>query len=207
MKILFATTNKAKVKFYATRLKEKGLDLVTLSDMGITQEFEETGNTPLENAIIKATGYAAISKMPTIAIDDGLYLDTIPDELQPSVHVRRINGKRLTDNEMIEYYIGLVNQYGTNGELKGYFTKGIALVYGDHVQTFQKDAKRVFTNKRSEVINEGYPLASIQILPTIHKFKSELTREEEASTMDIEHQSIFDFLFQAMENLEQVHID
>jgi inosine/xanthosine triphosphate pyrophosphatase family protein len=33
MKILFATTNKAKVKFYAARLKEKGIDIVTLDDL------------------------------------------------------------------------------------------------------------------------------------------------------------------------------
>ena len=30
MKILFATTNQAKVRYYATRLQEKGFDIVTL---------------------------------------------------------------------------------------------------------------------------------------------------------------------------------
>lgn len=105
MKILFATTNKAKLKFYDTRLKEKGIDFVTLLDMGITEEVTENGDTPLENAIIKAVGYAKLSGLPAIAIDDGLYFDNMPNELQPGVHVRRVNGKRLNDGEMIKYYI------------------------------------------------------------------------------------------------------
>ena len=53
---------------------------------------------------------------------------------------------------------------------------------------------RLFVNRQSEIIDEGYPLASIQIVAPVNKFKSELTREEEAITMDIEQQPIFDFL-------------
>jgi hypothetical protein len=103
---------------------------------------------------------------------------------------------------MIEYYINLVNEYGNNGELKGYFLKGIALVYDNNVQSFENKGDRLFVNGKSEVIDEGYPLASIQIIPSLNKFKSELTREEEALTMDIEHKPIFDFLFEALEKIE-----
>lgn len=202
MKILFATTNKAKVKFYATRLKEKGIDIVTLDDLNITKDVEENGNTPLENAIIKATEYYKISGLPTIAVDDGLYFYNVPEHIQPGTHVKRVNGKKLNDDEMIEHYINLVNEYGNNGELKVYFLKGIALVYDDNVQSFENKGDRLFVNRKSEVLDEGYPLASIQIIPSLNKFKSELTREEEALTMDIEHKPIFDFLFEALEKIE-----
>ena len=35
MKILFATTNPAKVKRYADKLKEKNIEVLTIKDLGI----------------------------------------------------------------------------------------------------------------------------------------------------------------------------
>ncbi len=46
--------------------------------------------------------------MPTIGMDDTLYLEGVPDELQPGLFVRRVNGKALNDEEMIEYYTYLL---------------------------------------------------------------------------------------------------
>ena len=37
-------------------------------------------------------------------MDNNLFIEGIPDELQPGVFVRRINGKELNGDEMIEYY-------------------------------------------------------------------------------------------------------
>lgn len=203
MKILFATTNKAKVRYYANKLKEKGIDIVTLSDLDISIDVEEDGLNPMENAVIKAKAYAKISGLPTIALDDGLFLENVPKEVQPGTNVRRVNGKRLDDQEMIDYYIGLVNQYGSNGKLNGYFLKGVGISYQDSVIPFQKKTPRCFTNQRSKVIDEGYPLASIQIIPGVNKFKSELTKEEEEVTMDVEQKEIFEFMLETISNLEQ----
>ena len=114
MKYLLATTNKAKIKRYAPKLIENGIDIVTLNDLNLELDIDENGNNPTENAIIKATAYNKATNMPAIAIDDGLFLDNVPNEIQPGTHVRRVNGKRLNDQEMIEHYISLVNKYGNN---------------------------------------------------------------------------------------------
>ena len=45
-------------------------------------------------------------------MDNNLYIEGLPDEKQPGTHVRRINGKELNDEEMIEYYSKLGNEYG-----------------------------------------------------------------------------------------------
>lgn len=74
MKILLATTNKAKIRYYGNKLKQKGIDIVTLEELGITCDVDETGNNPIENAVIKAKAYYEISHIPTIALDDGLFL-------------------------------------------------------------------------------------------------------------------------------------
>lgn len=203
MKYLLATTNKAKIRYYGTKLKEKGIDIITLNDLDIDIEVDETGKNPTENAVIKATAYNNLSKIPTIALDEGLFLKGVPDEIQPGTHVRRINGKRLDDNEMIDYYISLVNKYGINGKLPGYFLKGVAIVNGDETYTFEYKANREFTNRQSAIIDEGYPLASIQIIESIGKFKSELTEEEEKITMDVEQKDIFDFILKSITTIEK----
>lgn len=203
MKYLLATTNKAKIRYYGTKLKEKGLDIVTLNDLNIEIDVDETGKNPIENAVIKATEYNKLSNIPTIALDERLFLDGVPDEIQPGTHVRRVNGRRLDDNEMIDYYTSLVNQYGVNGKLRGYFLKGVAIVNGNDIFTFEYKANREFTNKKSEIIDDGYPLASIQIIESVGKFKSELTEEEEKNTMDVEQKDIFDFILNTITSMEQ----
>lgn len=203
MKYLFATTNKAKVRRYGEKLKENGIDLVTLNDLNLELDVDESGKNPIENAIIKATAYNKATNMTTIAIDDGLFLDNVPDEVQPGTHVRRVNGKRLNDEEMIDYYISLVNKYGTNGELTGYFKKGVAIVTGDNTYTFEHKSGRKFTNKQSPKIDEGYPLASIQMIESLGKFKSELTHEEEEQLMKLEKEEITQFIINTIKKLEK----
>ena len=96
--------NPAKIKTYSNKLKEKGINLKSLVDLNINIEIEENGKDSIENAIIKAKGYYEFAKIPTIGMDNSLFIEGIADSEQPGTHVRRINGKRLTDKEMIEYY-------------------------------------------------------------------------------------------------------
>lgn len=203
MKYLLATTNKAKIRYYGTKLKEKGIDIVTLNDLNIDIDVDETGKDPIENAIIKASEYNKVSSMPTIALDEGLFLENVPEEVQPGTLVRRVNGKRLDDKEMIEHYISLVNKYGDDGKLSGYFLKGVAIVNEDDVYTFEYKTIREFTNQQSEIIDDGYPLASIQIIESVGKFKSELTPEEEKITIDLEQKDILDFILNTINVIEE----
>lgn len=203
MKYLFATTNKAKIRRYGTKLIEKRIELLTLEDLNIDIDINENGNNPIENAIIKATAYNKISNTPTIAMDEGLFLYNVPDELQPGTHVRRVKGKRLNDKELIKHYISLVNNYGTNGELLGYFKKTVAIINGNDTYTFEYKADRKFTNKQSKIIDEGYPLASIQIVQPFGKFKSELTKEEENLAINEERKNILNFILDIINKIEE----
>lgn len=116
MKLLFGTGNEAKLSVMKNRLEKIDIQLIGLSDLkaeGKTiPKVQESGNTPLENARLKALAYYKAFQMPVFSCDSGLYFDNVPDEIQPGVHVRNVNGKCLTDEEMMEYYAGLVRQYG-----------------------------------------------------------------------------------------------
>ena len=92
------------------------IELIGLNDLRAEGKFIpeviEDGNTPLENARLKAMAYYEAFQIPVFSCDSGLYFDNVPDEVQPGVHVRNVNGKSLSDDEMIDYYSGLGKKYG-----------------------------------------------------------------------------------------------
>ena len=57
MKVLFATTNPAKIRRYASKLEEAGIDVITLKDINLKLDVKETGKNAIENAYINR--YAA----------------------------------------------------------------------------------------------------------------------------------------------------
>ena len=54
MEVLFATNNPAKIKIYADKLEQNGIELKTLLDLKVPDDVEENGKNSIENAIIKA---------------------------------------------------------------------------------------------------------------------------------------------------------
>ena len=116
--ILFATGNTAKVDRFYEKLLKNGILLKSLKDININIDIEENGKNAIENAMIKAKAYYDATKITTMAMDDTMYIDGIPEEKQPGVFVRRVNGKRLNDKEMIDYYTNLVKTYGKDGKMK-----------------------------------------------------------------------------------------
>ena len=62
------------------------------------------------NALIKAKECYKITNLPSIGMDDSLYLEGVPDNLQPGLFVRRVNGKTLSDEEML----AAINEMGGN---------------------------------------------------------------------------------------------
>ena len=104
MKILYGTTNNGKLQAMKTAVKDLDIELISLNDVDSDMpNINENGTTPLENAEIKARAYYEAFHMPVFSCDSGLYFDEVKEEEQPGIHVRRINGKELSDDEMIQY--------------------------------------------------------------------------------------------------------
>jgi XTP/dITP diphosphohydrolase len=61
-------------------LRDCPFELVSLDELGITEEVEETGATFEENARIKACAYAALGGLLTLADDSGLEVDALGGE-------------------------------------------------------------------------------------------------------------------------------
>ena len=99
MKILYGTTNKAKLHVMKNAVESLDVELIGLGDMDSELPYIiENGETPLENAEIKARAYYEAFHIPVFSCDSGLYFDELKEDEQPGLHVRRVNGKELTDD-------------------------------------------------------------------------------------------------------------
>ena len=127
-KILFATENQSKAKRFKNGLLKNDIEIITINDLEKKVNIEENGNNAIENALIKARAYANVYNYPVLAMDDNLYIEGIPEDKQPGMYVRRVNGKRLNDEEMIEHYTNLAKTYGKNGKLTCRWVYGMALI-------------------------------------------------------------------------------
>jgi len=187
MKILFATGNPAKAKRFEKGLLEKGIEIITLKDIDKDVEINENGKTAIENALIKARAYSEVVDIPVFAMDDNLYLENVPEEKQPGTFVRRVNGKRLDDEEMIKHYTGLVKDYGINGKLTCRWVYGIAVISNDKENTYTWSKDDFYmVDIPSDKINPGYPLNTISINKKLNKYFTDITEEDKAMLQEDE---------------------
>ena len=177
MKVLFATGNPAKVKRYKESLEKNGIELITIKDIGINLNIDENGKDAIENACIKAKTYYDITKMPTIGMDNNLFIDGIDESLQPGTHVRRVGGRQLSDEEMITYYTRLVKDHGEKLQAKWVYGMVVITDKSCDELTWSKD-KFYFVSTPCSKRNPGYPLDSISIIPEFNKYLVELSDEE-----------------------------
>lgn len=189
MKILFATTNSAKIKKYSSKLEELGLQVLTLKDIDTKLKVEENGKNAIENAYIKAKSYYEETGIITIGIDDTLFIKELPEDKQPGTNVRRVNGKELTDDEMIEYYTNLVKENGD--KLTAKWVYGMVIYDGKEPKqyTWSKD-NFYFVATPSEKRTPGYPLSSISVVPENNKYYVDLTPEEKNNNKNNENDVI-----------------
>ena len=83
MQLLYATSNPAKYTAMRDALQPLGIRLLSLRDMEQAPVAPEEGGSPLENARQKALFYYDHYGIPLFSCDSGLYLENLPQELQP----------------------------------------------------------------------------------------------------------------------------
>ncbi|MCI8377081.1 MAG: hypothetical protein HFH72_00985 [Lachnospiraceae bacterium] len=168
MKLLYGTGNPAKLSSMKESLKTLGIELIGLKDLECEiPDVPEDGETPLENAMQKAMAYYKAFHMPVFSCDSGLYFDNVPDDIQPGVHIRRVNGKSLTDDEMLAYYSGLARKYG---DLTARYKNAICLVADDnHIYKAMEPSMEsdtfIITDKPhyKRILKKGFPLDCLSI--------------------------------------------
>lgn len=183
MKLLYGTKNNAKISVMEKRLNKLGIELTGLNNLNsVIPDVPKDGSTPLENARQKAEAYYKAFKMPVFSCDSGLYFDNVPENIQPGVHVRTVNGRRLTDEGMVAYYSRLAHQYGN---LTARYKNAICLILDNNhiyeaMEPSMESRQFIITDKqhKNKIMKKGFPLDSLSIDIKSGKYYYDLPEEE-----------------------------
>lgn len=194
-KVLLATTNKGKIKELSRLLQDLPITLVSLTDVGITQEIEETGDTYEENSRLKAVEYAKLAGLPAVSDDGGLEIAALNGE--PGVQSRYWAGPEGKDEAIAEKMTQVAQDLpddNRNARFRAVLTLG--LPDGTY---WQADGEI-----QGVIVKEGFPKAAIGFpyrahfyLPQLKKYylESELTEEEE---------KMYNHRYKAIEKLKEI---
>ncbi len=178
-KILVATTNSGKLKEISNFLSDLPLEIVSLKDLEITDDVEETGKTYRANSRKKAIFYAKKSSLPAISDDGGLEIDYLNGE--PGVRSRRWLGYEASDDELIKHMIKIAKTLPKDNR-KAYFRTVVSFALPDgSVWSVKGEVEGIIAKKPYLKLLKGYPYRSFFYIPKIKKYyhENQLSKEEE----------------------------
>lgn len=124
-KIVIATNNKGKLAEFKEILKNDFM-VLSLNEIGINIEVEETGVTFLENALLKAQAVYRLCGELTLADDSGLCVNALNGA--PGVYSARFSGETASSLENIEL---LLQKMKNAKDRSAYFACSLALYMGE----------------------------------------------------------------------------
>ena len=196
--LLIATKNQGKLKEISQFLSDLQVKvLLSLSDIGIEDEFEEKGKTYKENSQNKAIFYAAKSGLSTIADDGGIEIDALGGA--PGIKSRRWLGWQASDEELVEHMKKIARELPKNNR-KAYFRTivSLALPNGKVWSSFGEVEGEISEKPHLKLI-KGYPYRSFFYLPKIKKFYHE-------SDLSDKEQKLYNHRYKAITKLKHIII-
>jgi XTP/dITP diphosphohydrolase len=178
-KLLVATTNIGKLKEISRFLSDLPVEIVSLKDVDIKDDVEETGGSYLENSRIKALFYAKKSNLPAIADDGGLEIAALGGA--PGVKSKRWLGENSTEQDIVNHMINISKELPDNNR-KAFFKTVISFALPDgKVWSVSGEVEGIIAEKPYLKLLKGYPYRSFFYLPKIKKYyhEDQLTKEEE----------------------------
>jgi non-canonical purine NTP pyrophosphatase (RdgB/HAM1 family) len=113
-RLLVATGSSHKLGELRELLDLPDTELMSLRDVGLTDDAVEDGATFEQNATIKALHYGTLAGMPTLADDSGLEVDALGG--RPGVLTRRYAGPDATDEENNHKLLAELASQGVMGD-------------------------------------------------------------------------------------------
>lgn len=204
MRFIYGTGNEAKIQMMKEMLSPLQIEIVGIKSLiNEIPEIDESGNNPLENAIIKAKTYYDILQAPVFSCDSGLFIDELDETHQPGVHVRNINGKCLSDDEMIEYYSSIAKKCGSS--CHAIYRNAICLVYDNkhifkHIGDDISGEKFIITSTPHKKRINGFPLDSLSVHIDSGKYYFDLDKKT-SSNIATGFQNIFSKIIDELDNI------
>lgn len=177
-KLLIATTNQGKLHELSLFLKDVPVQLVSLRDVGITDEPEETGKDYVENSQLKALFYSKKSGLPAIADDGGLEIMALGGA--PGLKSHRWLGPDTTEEDIIAHMKKLAKTLPDDNR-QAFFKTVVSVGFPDgRAESFFGSVEGIIAKEPAEKYEPGYPYRSFFFVPKLHKFyfETELTPSE-----------------------------
>jgi XTP/dITP diphosphohydrolase len=172
--LLLATNNKGKVTEYRRLLAAVPCRLVTPAEKGIQAEVEETGDTFHENARLKATYFAEVSGILTLADDSGLEVAALGGE--PGIRSARYAGEGADSARLCSFLLECMKDV-PEGEREARFRCIIAIAHpGGKVVYAEGTCAGSIAMK--PVGESGFGYDPVFIVPELHKTMAELSLAE-----------------------------
>jgi XTP/dITP diphosphohydrolase len=170
--LLIATTNAGKVRELRVLLADLPYQVVTPADVGLSLDVEETGDTFVENARLKARAYHDATGLMTIGEDSGLEIDALGGE--PGVYSARYHG--LPDGPIKNAHVlELLRQVPTSRRGCRYRCAIVLLDPGGNEHVFEgKCAGRIAYEPAG---NNGFGYDPIVLIPRLGQTVAELSDE------------------------------
>ena len=150
MKIIFASNNKNKVQEIQNQVPTS-IQIVTLEEIGCTEDIAETGTTLEENAIIKANYVTEKYGLPCFADDTGLEIDALNGE--PGVYSARYAGEDKNADKNMDL---VLQKLDTLTNRKAQFKTVIALNINNEQHLFTGVVEGDMRNEKTGTNGFGY---------------------------------------------------
>ena len=178
-KIVIATRNPAKKERYGRIFSQVVEEVLGLQDIDIQDKPTESGETAEENAEIKAKFYAERTGLPVFSEDEALYVDFLPSDEQPGVHVRRIDGKdEVDDNQLLAHWEEVILKVPEEKRTGRWHIAYTLATPEGKVRTVALDKPIIFFSPSSKTRLPGWPMSSLEGPTKFGKPHSELTEKE-----------------------------
>ena len=174
LKILVATANRGKLHEIQALLAGLPLKLLIPADLGLSLEVAETGDTYAVNAALKATAFARLAGMLTLADDSGLEVEALGG--LPGVRSARFSPLPGANDADRRRYL-LEQLWGKPRPWTAHFHCTVALAQADgEINYFEGDCPgEIIPDERG---TNGFGYDPIFLLPELGRTMAELGTEE-----------------------------
>jgi XTP/dITP diphosphohydrolase len=171
--IVIATRNNGKLREFQSLLLPLKSEILSLRDIPINEDFDESGATFAENARLKAIEYSRLTRFPVIADDSGLEVEALGG--RPGIHSARYAGPGASDEDRIHKLLKELKSTGGGPEAR--FVCALALAR-DGIVLLEAEGECRGTIIADPRGTNGFGYDPIFLFPKLGKTFAELNETE-----------------------------
>jgi XTP/dITP diphosphohydrolase len=171
--LVIATRNQGKLREFRDLLRPLGSAVLSLSDISVDAEPEESGSSFAENARLKAIEYSRFTRFPVLADDSGLEVVALGGA--PGIRSARYAGEGASDTDRIRKLLAEIGKAG--GKREARFVCALALAQeGILLKEADGECAGIIIDEPRGTNGFGYD--PIFLFPQLNKTFAELSEDE-----------------------------